>query len=113
VRGSPLTITVGTQKLEYATYGSARVIESTDLSFLGTVNGVPVYADKNEVAEVIKELDDLRAANAGKDLGQILEEHRELRDEIDDVKVLYVPMTATGCTFQAVQLQEEVRKGGK
>ena len=113
VRGQPLTITIGKQKLEYATYGSSRVIEATDLSYLGTVNGVPVYADKNEVAEVITELDELNRANAGKDLGQILEEHRELRDEIDDVKVLYVPMVATGCVFQAVQLQEEVRKGGK
>jgi hypothetical protein len=113
VRGQPLTITIGNQKLEYATYGSSRVVEATDLSFLGTVNGVPVYADKTEVADVITELDELNKAQTGRDLGQILEENRELRDEVDDVKVLYVPMNATGCVFQAVQLQEEVRKGGK
>ena len=49
----------------------------------------------------------------GTDLGQILEENRELQDEIDDVSVVYVPLYATGCVFQGVQRQEEVRKGGK
>jgi hypothetical protein len=113
VRGQPLTITVGTRKLEYATYGSTRVVEATDLSYLGTVNGVPVYADKNDVADVIGEINDLNRANAGKDLGQILDEQKDLQKAINNVKVLYVPMNATGCVFQAVQLQEEVRKGGK
>lgn len=113
VRGEPLTMRIGTRNVEFATYGSARVVEATDLAFLGTVNGIPVYADRNEVAEIITELDELNRANQGRDLGQILEENRELRDEIDDVKVLYVPMHSTGCVFQAVQRQEEVRKGGK
>jgi hypothetical protein len=27
--------------------------------------------------------------------------------------VLYVPLYSTGCVFQGVQRQEEVRKGGK
>jgi hypothetical protein len=27
------------------------------------------------------------------------------------VKVLYVPMSPSGCVFQAVQIQEQVRKG--
>jgi hypothetical protein len=112
VRGEPLTITIGNRRAEFATYGSARIVEASDLAFLGTVNGIPVYADRNDVADVIDELDELNRTNP-KDLGQILEENRELRDEIDDVKVLYVPMHATGCVFQAVQRQEDVRKGGK
>ncbi len=113
VRGQPLTMRVGGETVEFATYGSARVIEASDLAFLGTVNGVPVYADRDEVADVIDELNELNRARAGTDLGQILEENRELRDELDDVSVVYVPMYATGCVFQGVQRQEEVRKGGK
>jgi hypothetical protein len=113
VRGQPLSMTVGNQKVEFATYGSARTIEATDLSFLGTVNGVPVYADKDEVADVIEELNELNRAQRGTDLGKILEEHKDLREDLEDVKVVYVPLYSTGCVFQGVQRQEEVRKGGK
>lgn len=110
VRGQPLTIGT-TNTLEYATYGSARVIESGDLAFVGTVNGIPVYADRDDVMDINAELTELNRSRPGTDLGVILEENRELRDELDDVKVLYVPMNTTGCVFQAVQLQEQVRKG--
>jgi hypothetical protein len=113
VRGQPLSMTVGTQNVEFATYGSARTVEASDISFLGTVNGVPVYADKDEVADVIGELNDLNRAQRGTDLGKILGEHKDLREELEDVKVLYVPLYSTGCVFQGVQRQEEVRKGGK
>jgi hypothetical protein len=113
VRGQPLTMTVGTQKVEFATYGTARTIEATDLAFLGTVNGVPVYADKDEVQDVIEELNELNRAQAGTDLGKILEEHKDLQEDLSDVSVVYVPLYSTGCVFQGVQRQEEVRKGGK
>jgi hypothetical protein len=87
IQGRPLTLTVGTKKTEFATYGSARTINANDLTYLGQVNGYPVYADKNDV--------------------------KDASTPIADVKVLYVPMTASGCVFQAVQRQDEVRKGGK
>jgi len=89
-----------------------RVVEATDLAYLGMVNGYPVYADKDDVADVIDELNDLNKAQQGRDLGEILNQQKDLREALNDVKVLYVPMTAIGCTFQAVQRQEEVRKGG-
>jgi hypothetical protein len=113
VQGRPLTLTVGTAKTEFATYGTPRMIEATDLAYVGTVNGFPVYADKDDVNDVIGELNDLNRAKAGTDLGVILGEQKDLRTAFSNVKVLYVPMSATGCVFQAVQRQEEVRKGGK
>jgi hypothetical protein len=113
VRGQPLTMNIGRQTVEFATYGTARTIEATDLAFLGTVNGVPVYADRDEVQDVIEEINELNRAQAGKDLGKILEENKDLREDLDDVRVLYVPLYSTGCVFQGVQRQEEVRKGGK
>ena len=74
---------------------------------------MPVYADRAEVQDVIEELDELNAANRGTDLGKILEEHKDLREDLNDVNVVYVPLYSTGCVFQGVQRQEEVRKGGK
>jgi hypothetical protein len=87
IQGRPLTLTVGTKKTEFITYGAARRIEPSDLAFVGSVDGYPVYADKNEV--------------------------KNTSTALSDVKVLYVPMNASGCVFQAVQRQDEVRKGGK
>ena len=78
------------------------------LVFLGTVNGVPVYADVDEAASFRAQLQ----AQTNRDLTAILA-NRALRDEIDDVRTLYVPLRATGCVFQPVLRQEPVRKGGK
>ncbi|HEX6558481.1 MAG TPA: hypothetical protein VF021_03445, partial [Longimicrobiales bacterium] len=113
VRGQPLTITVGNGKLEYATYGSSRVVNSSDLAFVGTVNGIPVYADRNDVSGFINELNDVNRTHAGQDLGIVLNDQRTLRTSFENVKVLYVPMSPSGCVFQAVQRQEDVRKSGK
>ena len=112
VRGQPLVIKVGDKStIEYATYGSARMIEASDLAYVGTVNGMPVYADRDDVTDISDELVEINRTRAGTDFGVILNDNRELRTEFNDVKVLYVPMNASGCTFQAVQLQEQVRKG--
>jgi hypothetical protein len=87
IQGRPLSLTVGTTKTEFTTYGSARVIDPSELVFVGSVDGFPVYADK---------ADTTNPATA-----------------LNDAKVLYVPLTNSGCVFQAVQRQDEVRKSRK
>ncbi|MEX0907537.1 MAG: outer membrane beta-barrel protein [Gemmatimonadota bacterium] len=113
VRGQPLTITIGDESVEYITYQGARQINATNLAYLGLVNGYPVYADRDEVADVIDALDSVRQADRSRDLGEILDERADLRDEIEDVQYLYVPLQPTGCIFQPLQLMEQVRKTGK
>ena len=110
VRGQPLTMTVGGERIEFVTTGSARMVEASELAFLGTVNGLAIYADKDDVADVREELAELNRAQRGTDLAKILEEHKDLREDLADVKVFYVPLQPTGCVFQAVQRQEAVRK---
>lgn len=111
VRGQPLSVTVSGDKVEWVTYGSSQMVESGELAFLGTVNGIPVYADKDDVADIRDELNDLNRAQRGADLGRIMSEHKDLREELSKVKVVYVPLQATGCVFQPLNLQEPVRKG--
>jgi hypothetical protein len=111
--GQPLVMTIGNQRVEYTTYGSSRMIAAQDLAYLGTINGFPVYADADDVADVISELNELNRSRPGTDLGTLLDEQRTLRENLEDVTVLYVPVYNTGCVFQGVQRQEEVRKGGK
>jgi hypothetical protein len=109
VQGRPFTISVSNHPMEFATYGSSRVISNSDLTYLGTVNGLPVYADRNDVSGFIGEWNDVSKSNA--DVGVILTGQPTLRTQFENVKVLYVPMQPSGCVFQAVQRQEEVRKG--
>jgi hypothetical protein len=110
IRGQPLTMTIGRERMEYVTYGTAHMVQASDLAYLGTVNGVPVYADRDEVSDIRDELEDLNRAQRGADLARLLQEHKNLRDELSKVKVLYVPLQSTGCVFQPLQLQEQVRK---
>ena len=109
-QGQPLVMTVGNERIEFVTYGSARMIEGSNLAFLGTINGLPVYADADEVSDIRSEIDELNRAKRGADLAELLDEHEDLREELEEVKTVYVPLQPTGCVFQAVQRQEQVRK---
>ena len=110
VRGQPLSMMVGKEKVEFVTTGTARMVESSDLAFLGTINGMAIYADKDDVTDIREEIDELNRANRGSDLAKILEEHKDLREDLAKVKTFYVPLQPTGCVFQAVLQQEQVRK---
>lgn len=111
VRGEPLVLTVGDERFEFLTYQGERYIDADRVAFLGTINGYPVYADRDEVADIIGELNDLRRAQATDDLSRILAERNDLRDELNDISYLYAPLESTGCVFQALQPLEPVQKG--
>jgi hypothetical protein len=108
VRGAPFVLTSGSYRAEYVTYGTASMRSPESLVYIGTVNGMPVFADVDEASSFRSQLD----AQTNRDLSAILG-NRALRDEIDDVRTLYVALRATGCVFQPVLRQEPVRKGGK
>jgi hypothetical protein len=111
VRGEPLTLSVGRNQMQYLTYQGARMIEADRLTYLGTINGYPVYADRDQVADLNTDLTELRTSQNSNDLADILDERNDVRGELEDVKFLYVPLEPTGCVFQTVQLLEQVRKG--
>lgn len=111
VRGQPLVITVGNERMEYTTYMGARQIEADRLAYLGTVNGYPVYADRDEVADVMVRMNQLTDAQRNRDLGVILAENRDLRTDLQGVQYLYVPVEPTGCVFQPLVIMEGVSKG--
>ena len=99
VQGQPLTIGSGRNSLGYVSFGSARNIDSGDLTFVGTVNGLPVYANKSDVTS-------LTIPSPAVDIGGNTAVVTGLRN----VQVLYVPVSAYGCNFQPIQLQQAVRK---
>jgi hypothetical protein len=113
VRGQPLVMTVGTQQVQYTTYGGSQVISAQDLAYIGTINGFPVYADRDDVADVISEINQLNQSRPGTDLGVLLNDQRTLATRLETVRMLYVPVYSYNCVFQGIQRQEPVTKGGK
>jgi hypothetical protein len=111
VRGEPLVLTVGTMRHEFVTYETPRQIMPEQLTYLGRVNGYPVYADRDQAHRVADELAAARRAHPDHDLALMLADRRPLRDAVADIPVLYVPMQPVGCVFQAVLRSEDVRKG--
>lgn len=104
ISGAPFEIGMAPNRLMYVPVGGARVIEPSDLNILGTVNGLPVFADRMTVTPGLTNL----GPNA--DLNRLVSESSDVRHALDTVNVIYVPLQPTGCVFQALQKQTEVRK---
>ncbi len=111
VGGQPLQFEFATApQAEYLTSGTSRVINPDQLAFLGYQNGVPVYANQADVDDVWTEWSALDRTDPDEDIEDLIAGNTELRDAFDDIQFLYVPVQATGCVFQGLERQEEVRK---
>ena len=104
VSGAPLEIGMAPNSIKYLTVGGARNIEPNDLAFIGTINGIPVFADRMTLSPVLSNL------GPNTDLNRLLMEAPNARAALETVSVIYVPLQPTGCVFQALQKQVEVRK---
>ncbi len=104
VSGAPLEIGMAPTRLQYVSVGGARNIEANELAFIGTVNGIAVFADRLTLAPGLTNL------GPNTDLNRIVMESPDARKALETVSVIYVPLQPTGCVFQALQKQVEVRK---
>ena len=113
MRGEPLELTVNRETLLYLPYATATVIEPDRIVYIGNVNGFPIYADRDEIADVVTAINTYRAGRADVELGTILATNANARNTVQSAPYLYVPLDAYGCTFQPLARQDDVRKGGK
>jgi hypothetical protein len=105
VSGAPLEIGLVTSpKIQYVSVGGARNIEAGELAYIGTVNGIPVFADRLTLAPGLANL------GPNTDLNQLIATSPDARKALETVAVIYVPLQPTGCVFQAMQKQQEIRK---
>jgi hypothetical protein len=111
VQGQPLTLTVGREQVRFLPYQTATVIQPQRIVYIGNVGGYPVYADRDEVADVLARLQTLRGDRTDAELGTLLAQDRAVRDAVQRATFLYVPLDPVGCVFQPVQRQVDVRKG--
>ena len=110
VRGEPVTITAGRETVRWLPYQSAMQIEANRLVYLGNINGYPVYADRDEVADVLTTINTARGTRTDVELGTLLTDAKT-RDVVTGTSFLYVPLDPSGCVFQPIQRQQDVRKG--
>lgn len=106
VRGTPLVVTSQQYTAEFVTYGQATTRSPESVTFFGTMNGVPIYADRDQIAVVSAQLEQ----QTNRELSSILQ-NTELRNEFDDLRTIYAPLREVGCVFQPLLRQEPVRKG--
>lgn len=104
ISGAPLEIGMAPNRLQYVSVGGARNIEAGELAYIGTVNSVPVFADRLTLAPGLANL------GPNTDLNQLVMASPDARKALETVSVIYVPLQPTGCVFQALQKQQEVRK---
>jgi hypothetical protein len=112
VRGEPLTLTINRETVRYLPYQTATRIEPARIVYIGNVSGYPVYADRDEIADVLPALQTARGTRTDMELGTLLAgTDARTRDVVQRAAFLYVPMDPYNCIFQPVQRVEDVRKG--
>jgi hypothetical protein len=111
VQGEPLVLRVGAEQIRFLPYQTATVIDPARIVFIGNIGGFPVYADRDEIADVLPQLQEARAGRTDVELGTLLAERRQIRDTVQGVSFMYVPLDPYGCVFQPVQRVVDVRKG--
>jgi hypothetical protein len=111
VAGRPLGVTLPRREAAFLATGRGMAMSAGQLILLGQVQGIPVYAERSAVASVATRLEQLNQGGPT-NLVNALRDDAALRTAFEGVRTLYVPAQVSGCVFQPLQLQEEVRKSG-
>jgi hypothetical protein len=99
--GRPLSLIVGADTTLFVAYSGPRQVPAEALAFLGTIAGVPAYADRRELASVRDVWNAARDAVPDRSLEALLASSPSLQPAFDSVSVLYLPLGRTGCVFRA------------
>lgn len=111
-QGEPLDLMIGTRATRYLAYQTARPMDADRMAYLGTIDGYPIYAERDRTRNIMEGINAARAANPNADLATILAARRDLRDAVEALPLLYVPLQRTDCIFQPMQIMSPVIKGG-
>jgi len=94
-------------RIELVQFGSAGQIAPTDLVFVGTINGSPIYARRTEVAPFMARLQPRLSGNA--DLAMILRSDAQLAQDFGAVRTYYLAVEPN-CVFHPVSVTHFVRR---
>ena len=94
-------------RLEFVRFGSSAQRPASDLVFVGTINGTPVYAATADVAPFRSRLQTHLGMHS--ELEDIFDAEPELAVEFGEINTLYVPVEPN-CVFQPVSTTHFVRR---
>ena len=97
-------------RIEFVNFGSTTPIASTDLVYVGSVDGTPFYARRTDVGAFQTDLD--ARMRVSSDLGEMLEDATFADRYVNEIQTFYVPVEpARGdCVFQPVTSTHVVRR---
>jgi hypothetical protein len=97
-------------RIEFVNFGSAMPIASTDLVYVGSVDGTPFYARRTDIGEFQTDLD--ARMRISTDLGKMLEDATFADRYTNEIQTFYVAVEpGTGnCVYQPVTTTHVVRR---
>lgn len=93
--------------LEFVAFGSAGARDAGSLVYVGSVEGTPIYAERNQVSALMPRL--RTALSNESDLEVILRSDTELARDFAGMETFYVAVEP-GCVFQPISLTTYVRR---
>ncbi len=97
-------------RFEFVRFGTASRMPASDLTFVGTVNGTPLYARTTEVAPIQTQLSDRLAVTT--DLNQILMDQDFANSFTSNITTFYAPVEPSegNCVYQPISTTHVVRR---
>jgi hypothetical protein len=109
IQGQPLDLPFG-EPSKYVTDGWGQAMDPDKLVYLGTSSGLTLFAHRYEAGALDYELRHQRWLAGTTELSIVLNGRDDLRLLLRSLPIVYVPLTAVGCEFQALRRLEEIRK---
>ena len=103
IQGRPFEVGTGQTALRFVPFGSERSVAMDSLVYIGSVQGLPVYAATSMLGP-------LQGFAPNADLARAVDQRPLIREGLKMIEVVYLPTQASGCVFQAMKLQAEVKK---
>lgn len=104
--GQPLRLNAGREQIEFVTTGTPMVRE--DLTYLGNIEGTPVYVSQQDMQRLGDTWTQLRATD---DVSAYLMGNQDrIANVRDGLTTVYTPIRPVGCEFQELRQMEPVIK---
>lgn len=104
-----IDVTTVPNRVEFVNFGSSQPISSADLTYVGSINGTPLYARASDVGTFQSDLDaQLRMSS---DLNRMLADQAFADRYVNEIQTFYMPVEpGTDCVFQPVSSTHVVRR---
>ena len=96
-------------RIEFVNFGAAQPMMSSDLVYVGSLNGTPLYARSSDVGAFSTDLD--AAMRTSSDLSRMLSDKTFADRYVNEIQTFYLPVEpGTSCVFQPVSSTHVVRR---